>query len=287
MAVMNLHTNFQYHIEKNYTDGVGSVTQRPVTTTDSINIHVENGLSLVYSTTPGNISSATSKITLNKEHLRIQYTVASNNQVDSLLKISLLASSLWMEQHCLSRSDIKLLISTSPLRQIRINDIEIDDNFKKLVKDPISSIGIHEKKIIFTILSRMHICLNKFKGNSITNQFDLNNLLRVKEIVRENCTNPPSIESLASEVNMSASKMQKMFKELFGIPIYQLALKYRMGKAKCLLETGKYSISQVGYAIGYSNLSHFAAKFKELVGVSPRDYTRLPSFSNESERKLH
>ena len=35
----------------------------------------------------------------------------------------------------------------------------------------------------------------------------------------------------------------------------------------------KLGISEVAYAVGFSNLSHFSSTFKEIFGVSPKEYT--------------
>jgi len=45
----------------------------------------------------------------------------------------------------------------------------------------------------------------------------------------------------------------------------------RLEKAKEMLKTGNYSVKQVGYDIGFSNLSNFAKAFKKEFGILPKD----------------
>ncbi len=71
---------------------------------------------------------------------------------------------------------------------------------------------------------------------------------------------------------MSESKLQKLFKGVFGITIYQYALKVRIEEAKRMIESKRFSVSEVGYEIGYTNLSHFTAAFKKHVGTNPKQY---------------
>ena len=71
---------------------------------------------------------------------------------------------------------------------------------------------------------------------------------------------------------MSERKLQKLFKDVFGNTIYQYALKVKIEEAKRMIETKQFAISEVGYNIGYTNLSHFTAAFKKQVGVNPKQY---------------
>lgn len=68
---------------------------------------------------------------------------------------------------------------------------------------------------------------------------------------------------------MSDSKIQKLFKHIFGKSIYQYILSIRMEHAKNLLQSGNYSVSEVGFQVGYSNLSHFSKMFYKHYGIKP------------------
>ncbi|NER11931.1 helix-turn-helix domain-containing protein [Leptobacterium flavescens] len=104
------------------------------------------------------------------------------------------------------------------------------------------------------------------------NQQDITLIFKAKQQIQDNYRDIPKIESLATEIGMSVSKLQKLFKHIVGMSIYKYALKVRLKEAKKLLDTGKYSISEVGYKIGYSNLSHFTDKFRKHFGMNPKAY---------------
>lgn len=44
----------------------------------------------------------------------------------------------------------------------------------------------------------------------------------------------------------------------------------KMNLARQLLDTKIYSVSDVGYQLGYSNLSHFTEAFKKEFGINPK-----------------
>lgn len=104
------------------------------------------------------------------------------------------------------------------------------------------------------------------------NPVDVENIFKVKRLIMNNFVDIPNIAFLAKEAAMNGRKMQKCFKQIFGESIYQYALSIKMKEAKKLLETKKYSVSEVGYNIGYSNLSHFTEKFKKHFGINPKAF---------------
>lgn len=104
------------------------------------------------------------------------------------------------------------------------------------------------------------------------NPVDVENIFKVKSLITNNFVNIPGIAFLAKEAVMNERKMQKCFKQIFGESIYQYALSIKMKEAQKLLETKKYSVSEVGYKVGYSNLSHFTEKFKKHFGINPKEF---------------
>jgi transcriptional regulator GlxA family with amidase domain len=62
----------------------------------------------------------------------------------------------------------------------------------------------------------------------------------------------PSIERLSKIALMSESKLKKLFKQAYGMGDVGYFQKSRLHKAKALILSGKYSISEVGAAAGVS-----------------------------------
>jgi AraC-like DNA-binding protein len=85
---------------------------------------------------------------------------------------------------------------------------------------------------------------------------------------------PPTIKELSRKVAMSDSKLKKIFKSVYGLPIYEYFQKHRMQKARLMLLSGNYSIKDVGYTLGYSNLSNFTLAFKKEFNKLPSEITK-------------
>lgn len=73
---------------------------------------------------------------------------------------------------------------------------------------------------------------------------------------------------------MSPTKLKRLFKQIFGDSIFNYYQGFRMKEAARLLKEEKLSVSDVGYELGFTNLSHFSRAFKEHIGMNPKQYSR-------------
>ncbi len=105
---------------------------------------------------------------------------------------------------------------------------------------------------------------------------DFKSILKIEGLLLENYNEEfPKIENLARIALMSESKLKKIYKQAFGMGLYEYYQKNRMHKAKELLNSGAYTVSQVGGMLGYHNLSNFSASFKKEFNQLPKDHLQL------------
>lgn len=105
---------------------------------------------------------------------------------------------------------------------------------------------------------------------------DVQNLLRIESYLLENYTSEfPSVDVLAKRAYMSATKLKSLFKKAFGVGMYEYYQKNRIHKAKELLNSGDYSVTEVGEMIGYKNLSNFSLAFKKEFGFLPKHFDKI------------
>lgn len=101
---------------------------------------------------------------------------------------------------------------------------------------------------------------------------DVTSLYRVKEKILSSITTPPNLSELAVFSGMSSSKLGRLFNQVFGQSIYQYYQVFRMKEATSLLKESNLSVSEVGYRLGFSNLSHFSKVFEEHIGMKPKKF---------------
>lgn len=81
-----------------------------------------------------------------------------------------------------------------------------------------------------------------------------------------------SLAQLAAEHDISVSHMQKLFKQIYGVPVYRYIKEYRLEQAAVeLVQTGKL-VTQIAQENGYDNASKFSESFKKRYGMTPSQY---------------
>lgn len=81
----------------------------------------------------------------------------------------------------------------------------------------------------------------------------------------------PGINSLAKKILMSGSGLKTAFKRIFGVPLNQYFTHVKLERARIQLESGEHAVKEVGYSIGYRNLSHFAKAYRLQFGIRPKE----------------
>ena len=91
--------------------------------------------------------------------------------------------------------------------------------------------------------------------------------------INEHLADPTlNVEVLAANAGMSRVHMHRKLKELTNQSARDFIRGIRLKQAASLLKEKNLTISEVAYATGFSNLSHFSNTFKEFYGVSPTEY---------------
>lgn len=107
------------------------------------------------------------------------------------------------------------------------------------------------------------------------NTADVKTVFSVRDKIIADLTTPPDLTSLAIFSGMSESKLNRLFKQIFGNPIYNYHQKFRIHEAAARLKTGSNSVSEVGYQLGFTNLSHFSHLFKRYMGENPKKFSKI------------
>jgi len=105
----------------------------------------------------------------------------------------------------------------------------------------------------------------------LSNVIEKEKIHKAKEIILSRLNNPPTIPEISVEIGINQCYLKKGFKEIFGTTVYDFVQEQRMLKAKMLLLTTNYSVSQVADKIGFSSVGNFSNAFKKFTGVFPSE----------------
>ncbi len=85
---------------------------------------------------------------------------------------------------------------------------------------------------------------------------------------------PPSIATIAKELNISRSQCSRIFSKVYGISPRQYLSRLQLRRAKELLTTSNLSIQAIADRLGFSSVHHFSRQFRRWTSVSPNQYRR-------------
>ncbi|MFQ7549204.1 MAG: helix-turn-helix domain-containing protein [Blautia marasmi] len=91
----------------------------------------------------------------------------------------------------------------------------------------------------------------------------------------ENYYRDIKIEEYARQQHMSTCWFIRSFKQYMNVPPLKYLTSVRIRRARELLETTDYTVSEIGALVGYDNPLYFSRIFKKQTGVSPAD-TEMP-----------
>jgi AraC-like DNA-binding protein len=97
-------------------------------------------------------------------------------------------------------------------------------------------------------------------------------LRRIREHIDDNIDQRISVELLAGLANLSVCYFVRAFKKSMGITPHDYLIRQRVERTKQLLSGTDMRLSEIALAAGFADQSHCARRFREHVGMSPRDY---------------
>ncbi|MDC7995073.1 AraC family transcriptional regulator [Altibacter sp. HG106] len=106
----------------------------------------------------------------------------------------------------------------------------------------------------------------------LADEENLVKLKRAKEIIIRRMAEPPTLQELSDEIDLSLNKLKEGFKQVYGDSVFSFLFDYKMEVARNMLATGNYAVGDVGLKVGYSTASHFIAAFKKKFGTTPKKF---------------
>ena len=112
--------------------------------------------------------------------------------------------------------------------------------------------------------------------NTIEKRFDFSHkdedrINKVYEYVEKNYKQSIDIQAVADLANLTVPSFCRYFKKISHLTYTDFVNEFRINQACRLLFENK-PIADICFEVGFNNISHFNKTFKQLKGVSPREY---------------
>ena len=189
---------------------------------------------------------------------------------------------------CLKKDILLDILLYTGQRLKNVNKVPITFEYRQLLLDifetdmqsPISNLLLQNRvlmlteKFLNTFLEKRY-AINQNGRKKKEKEKDLKALEEIESLLSSDELDKfPSIETLSKKAMMSSTKLKTKFKNVYGMKLYEFYNRNRLEKAKDMLQSGKYSVKEVGLDIGFSNLSNFAKAFRKEFGVLPNEMLR-------------
>ncbi|ACT92850.1 response regulator [Dyadobacter fermentans] len=125
------------------------------------------------------------------------------------------------------------------------------------------------KKLAERYRERIRVHVTSAGEMSLDDKF----LMKAKEIVEANMEDALfSVEKMAEEMSLSRTQLLRKLKALTGLAPNDFIRDLRLQKAAEMIRQKADTITQIGYAVGFSDQSYFSKSFKKEFGETPTEY---------------
>lgn len=83
---------------------------------------------------------------------------------------------------------------------------------------------------------------------------------------------PLDLDALAAIAGVSKFHFHRLFTATYGLTPAAYVSQRRVERAQDLLRATNLSVTEVCHAVGYSSLGSFSARFRQVVGETPREF---------------
>ncbi|HMS38847.1 MAG TPA: AraC family transcriptional regulator [Pyrinomonadaceae bacterium] len=98
---------------------------------------------------------------------------------------------------------------------------------------------------------------------------------KADEFLRENSSEDLTLKILSKELNLHPVYLSRSFAKFFRYNFGEYVRKIKVEKSLILLRNKKLSLTEISFASGFADQSHFNRCFREFIGTSPKDYRKL------------
>lgn len=182
----------------------------------------------------------------------------------------------------LKTSHIPLLMVTA--KGMQIDKIKGIDSGADVYLNKPFNMKILKSHLKQLITSRQILFDKYFNGisesniNENTTSLDKEFIVKVLDYIHENISDSSlNVENLAEELFLSRNKLYLKIKALTGSSANEFLRTIRLEKAKQLIETTDFTISEICYQVGFSSPSYFTKCFRVHFKILPTEIRNTPS----------
>lgn len=110
------------------------------------------------------------------------------------------------------------------------------------------------------------------------NLYQLKTAESIYEYLIKNIDTHITVEQLSEHFNLSPTTIKRIFKLVYGLPIFRYMRMKRMEMAMEMLSNTDETVLSIAGSLGYDNGSKFARAFHNIVGINPSEFREKNGF---------
>ncbi|OGV34354.1 MAG: hypothetical protein A2020_04725 [Lentisphaerae bacterium GWF2_45_14] len=147
-----------------------------------------------------------------------------------------------------------------------------DDSLIPRTLDEIISLDtIRARALFLQVLIEMFL---PAKNRPAVRSINENQAFRLKELLDRMPSQNESVRQISQGLGMSYEHVERIFKSCFGVSPLAYLNRLRIERAKGLLSTGRYAVSDAALASGFNDNAYFSRAFRKHTGISPSGFIR-------------
>lgn len=140
---------------------------------------------------------------------------------------------------------------------------------------------------VYDMMAWIKHIISRIKETRTENSDSLTVIEKVKRYITLHITQNLTRDDIANYVYLNSDYLSRLFKKETGMTLMEYFQNERLNYAKELIEKTDWHISKVAAYMGYSNFSHFARAFKEIMGMSPTEFKIACSKSGNTRKEKY
>jgi AraC family transcriptional regulator, transcriptional activator of pobA len=162
---------------------------------------------------------------------------------------------------------------------------QLEDIYKRMFEE-IESDFVHKYDLLRTLVYELILYTMKMKPASKLNKQSMNASVRISTLFTELLERQFPIDDLyrpltlrsasdyAKNLNIHVNHLNRALKETAHKTTSQLIIERILQEAKVLLRRTSWTVSEIAYALGYAEVTHFNNLFKKYLNITPTNYRK-------------
>lgn len=108
----------------------------------------------------------------------------------------------------------------------------------------------------------------------LTERLDKSTVSDIIEYMNENINRNFEFADFVRLVSVSPTRLKAIFKQKTGMGVLQYFRRLKIERAKLFIREDDYNFTQIALLLGYDSIHSFSRQFKNIEGMSPREYAK-------------